>query len=156
LAAGHAGEMHAEAHARGRRTSGEELLFLEVSRVHLCPECGQPLSRRSRRAAELAFQVLCLRDQLAQYTANHEELTNLCAHGEDLARHLHFAAHDGVTATPVYTRRAKRWLRDATRDLQGFDPKEFPATWQPLPGRSAAAAPMSEDLPVPARVQISA
>ena len=124
--------------------------------MRVCPECSQTVPRRGRRAAELAFQVLCLRDQLAQYTPSHEELADLCAHGEDLARHLHVAAHDGATATPVYTRRAKRWLRDATRELQNLDPKEFPATWQPLPGRSAAAAPMSEDLPDPARVQISA
>jgi hypothetical protein len=124
--------------------------------MRVCPECSQTVSRRGRRAAELAFQVLCVRDQLAQYAPIHEELADLCAHGEDLARHLHVAAHDGASATPVYTRRAKRWLRDAIREFQSLNPKEFPATWQPLPGRSPAAAAMSEELPDPARVQISA
>ena len=108
--------------------------------MHPCPECGQPVPRRGRGGAHLAFQVLSVRDQLAQYATSHEELPELCDQGEDVARHLHIAAHEGAKATPVWKRRAKRWLRDATGQLEGLSQaKEVPATWQPLPQRPAAA-----------------
>jgi hypothetical protein len=105
--------------------------------MHPCPECGQALPRRGRRAAHLAFQVLCARDELAQYAPAHEELSHLCEEGEDLARHLHISAHEGASAAPVWKRLAKRWLRDATDRFESLSPKEVPSTWRPLPGRPA-------------------
>ena len=122
-----------------------------------CPECGQPVHRRGRRAAHLAFQVLCVRDQLAQYAPSREELSELCGQGEDLARHLHISAHEGARATPVWNRRAKRWLRDATDQLEDvLSCKEVPATWQPLPRRAAATEVVTERDPDPARVLLHA
>ena len=125
--------------------------------MHPCPECGQPLSRRGRRAADLAFQVICVRDHLAQYTPRHEELTEICAQGEDLARHLHVAAHDGPKATPLYSRHAKRWLRDGTAELEGlFHAKEFPATWQPIPRRPSSEEALSWSVAASGRIPTSA
>jgi hypothetical protein len=113
--------------------------------MHPCPECGQPVPRRGRRTAHLAFNVLCVRDQLAQYAPTYEELPELCGQGEDIARHLHLAAHEGASTAPVWKRRAKGWLRDATDRLEGLSLKEeVPATWQPIPRRAAAADGLSE------------
>jgi hypothetical protein len=125
--------------------------------MHSCPECGQRVPRRGRRAEALAFEVLDVRDHLAQYAPRHQDLLEVCAQGDDFARHLHIAAHEGARATPVWSRRAKRWLRSAENELDTLiKSKEVPATWAPLAPRAVAAEGMNKDTAEFDRVLISA
>jgi hypothetical protein len=125
--------------------------------MHSCPECGQRVPRRGRRAETLAFEVLDVRDHLAQYVPRHEELLEVCRQGEDFARHLHIAAHEGARATPVWSRRAKRWLRDAEDRLDSLiASNEVPATWEPIPPRAVPAKRVNAHVSDSARVLISA
>jgi hypothetical protein len=95
-----------------------------------------------------------VRDQLAEYAPRHEELSEVCGRGEDLARHLHVAAHDGVSSTPLYAHRAKRWLRKGQNELlDRIESNELPATWEPLPpqpSRTTKHAPDSARVPISA------
>jgi hypothetical protein len=116
-----------------------------------CPECGQHVSRRALRAEDLAFEILNVRDQLAQFAPRHEGLAEVCAQGEDFARHLHLAAHDSASAAPMWTDRAKGWLGKAMDQLDDLiDSNEVPATWSPLPQRATTTEGTNE------RVLISA
>ena len=122
--------------------------------MHPCSECGQSVSRRGHRAADLAFHVLSVRDQLAQYAPRHQDLSEICAVGEDLARHLHVTAHGSSKTAPLFSRRAKKWLRDGSAELQEFiQTKESPATWEPIPRRTSTGEGVTQP-PDSTRVQI--
>ena len=122
-----------------------------------CPECGQRVSRRGRRAEDLAFEILNVRDRLAQYAPRHAELPEACAQGEDFARHLHLAGHGSASAAPLWSRSAKRWLAEATGELvRLIESDEVQATWSPLPRRAVTAQSTNEPMRHSTDVLISA